>query len=97
MDPPPPPLRRSINTSGSFESTGISENTGEPELSYIKHGPLSVEIEDLQAKEFAINYNSPLTNLGDPVLVQILPFNQPTFCVPIGVVISSSGEGLLDL
>ena len=32
MEPTPPSLRQIINISGSFESTGISENPGELEL-----------------------------------------------------------------
>ena len=69
VDPPPPPLRYTVKKGGSFESTGISENLGEPELRYIQPELLSLEIEDLEAKEFVRNYNSPLTDLGDEVLV----------------------------
>ena len=69
MDPPRPLLRQRINTSGSFESTSISENPREPKLRYIQPNPMSVEIEYFQVEEFARNYNSPLIDLGDQVLV----------------------------
>ena len=68
MEPPPPPVRRTVNASGSFESTGISKNPGEPELSYIQPNPLSVEIEGLQAGDFVRNYNSLLIGLVDLVI-----------------------------
>ena len=64
MEPTPPSLRQIINISGSFESTGISENPGEPKLRYILANPLSIEIKYLQFEEFSRNYNSPLIDLG---------------------------------
>ena len=63
VDPPPPPRRRRINISGSFEPVGISAIPWEHELRYSQLDHPLVEIEDLQAKEFARNYNSPLIDL----------------------------------
>ena len=59
--------------------------------------PLLVEIEDLQVKEFARNYNSPLTNLRDLFLVQVRLFGPPRIGVSLSFVISISREGLGDI
>ena len=48
---------------------GVNQILGEPKICYTQSDPLLVEIEDLQALEFARNYNSPLTNLRYIVLV----------------------------
>ena len=62
VEPPLPPLRRRINTSGSFESIGISENPRELELRYIHLDLMSIEIKDFQTENVARNYNSPTTD-----------------------------------
>ena len=51
-----------------------------------------VEIEDLQDDEFARNFNSPLTNLNDSVIIQVHPFNPPMIGVPVGRIMSTTGE-----
>ena len=53
MEPPPPPQRQRLDTNDSFESTGVSKSPREPKLCYTQADPLSVEIEDFQAEEFA--------------------------------------------
>ena len=55
MDLQPQPRRRRLNTNDSFESTDVSESLGEPKLRYTQIDTFSVEIEDLQAEEFARN------------------------------------------
>ena len=69
VEPPSPPQRQTLDTNGSFEPIGISEVTGELELRKNQVDTTPVEIEDLQADEFARNFNSPLTDLNDPVIV----------------------------
>ena len=68
IEPPPPPQRRILDINGSFEPVGISEVPGEPELRTNQVVTTPIEIEDLQADEFARNFNSPLTDLNDPVI-----------------------------
>ena len=46
----------------------------------------------MQADEFARNFNSPLTNLNDPVIVQVRPFNSPVIGVHLGRLMSIAGE-----
>ena len=46
----------------------------------------------MQAKEFVRNFNSPLTNLNDLVIVQVHPFNSPMIGVPMGRIMSSAGQ-----
>ena len=53
----------------SFEPIGVSEVSGEPELRENDFNLNTVEIEDLQVDEFARNFNTPLTDLNDPVIV----------------------------
>ena len=43
------------------------------------------------------DYNSPLTDLGDPILVQIKLFNQPGFGVPTSFFMSNTREGSGDI
>ena len=74
LEPPPPPQRRRLDTDGSFESIGVSEVLGEPVLRANRSNFNTVEIEDLQANEFARNFNTPLTNLNDPKIVQVRNF-----------------------
>ena len=69
LKPPPPPQRRILDTDGSFEPIGVSEVTGEPKLRANHLNLNIVEIEDLQADEFARNFNTTLTDLNDPVIV----------------------------
>ena len=57
MEPPPPPQRQRLDTYGSFKPVGISEVPGEPELRTNQVDTTIVEIEYLQAEEFARNYN----------------------------------------
>ena len=75
VDPPPPPQRRRLDIDDSFKPVGISEVLGEPELRENQVDITIVEIEDLQVDEFARNFNSPLTDLNDPVIIQVCPFN----------------------
>ena len=84
LEPPPPPQRRRLDTDGSFEPVGISEVLGEPELIDNRFDLDTVEIEDLQTDEFARNFNTPLTDLNDPVIVQVRPFDSPVLGVPVG-------------
>ena len=69
MEPPPPPQRQRLDTDGSFEPIGVSEVLGEPTLRTNHSDFNTVEIEDLQADEFARNFNTPITDLNDPVIV----------------------------
>ena len=69
LEPPPPPQRRRLDTDGSFEPVGISEVLGELEL-IDNHFDLDiVEIEELQTDKFVRNFNTPLTDLNDNVIV----------------------------
>ena len=69
LEPPPPPQRRRLDTDDSFELVGVSEVLGELELIANRFDLDTVEIEDLQTDEFARNFNTPLTNLNDPMIV----------------------------
>ena len=75
LEPPPPPQRRRLDTDGSFEPLGFSEVLGEPELRENRLNLNIVEIEDLQADEFARNFNTPLTDLNDPMILWVRPFD----------------------
>ena len=89
LEPPPFPQRRRLGTDGSFEPVGVSEVLGEPEL-IANHFDLdTVEIEELQTDEFARNFNSPLTDLNDHVIIQVRPFSSPIVGVPLSRVMSS--------
>ena len=92
LEPPPLPQRRRLSTGGSFEPVGVSEVLGEPELIANRFDFDTVEVEELQADEFARNYNTPLTDLNDPVIVQVRPFSSPVLGVPVGRAMSSEGE-----
>jgi len=46
----------------------------------------------LQTNEFARNFNTPLTDLNDPVIVQVRPFDSPVLGVPVGRIMSSAEE-----
>ena len=92
LETPPLPQRRRLDTEGSFEPVGISEVLGEPELITNHFNLDTVEIEELQTDEFARNFNSPLTDLNDPVIVQVRPFDSPVLGVPVGRVMSSAKE-----
>ena len=69
MEPPLPPQSWRFDTDGSFEPVGISEVLGEPELRTNQVDTTPVEIEELQDDKFVRNFNSPLTNLNDPVII----------------------------
>ena len=69
MEAPPTPQRRRLDIDGSFEPIGISEVSSEPELRTNLVDTILVEIEDLQADDFVRNFNSPLTDLNDLVIV----------------------------
>ena len=97
VEPPPPPQKWRLDTNSSFESPGVSESPWEPELCYTQPNPLSVEIEYLQAQEFARNYNSPLIYLRDLVLVQVRQLGPLGIGLPLSSLISSLGEGLEDM
>src|SRR5713226_7985917 len=92
LEPPPPPQRRRLDTDGSFEPVEVSEVSGEPSLIANHLNPNAVEIEDLQTYEFARNFNTPLTDLNDPVIVQVRPFDSPVLGVPVGRIMSSTEE-----
>ena len=92
MEPPPPPQRQRLDTDGSFEPIGVSEVPGEPELRTDQFDLTAVEIEDLQADEFARNFNSPLTDLNDPMITQVHSFNSPVIGVPLCRLMSTAGE-----
>ena len=95
LEPPPPPQRWRLDTYGSFEPIGFSEILGEPELRKNCLNLNTVEIEDLQADKFARNFNTPLTNLNDPVIVPVHPFDPPVIGVLVGRIMSSAGERVL--
>ena len=69
LEPPPPLQRRRLDTDGSFEPVGISEVLGEPKLIANRFDLDTIEIEELQNDEFARDFNTPLTDLNDPVIV----------------------------
>ena len=92
MEPPPPPQKQRSDTDGSFELVGISEVLGEPELIANRFDLDTVKIEDLQTDDFVRNFNTPLTNLNDPVIVQVRPFDPFVLGVPVGRIMSSVGE-----
>ena len=46
----------------------------------------------MQADKFARNFNSPLTDLNDHMIVQVRPFNSPVIGVPLGRLMSTAGE-----
>ena len=75
LEPPPPPQRQRLDTDGSFKPIGVSEVSSEPKLRTDQFDLTTIKIEDLQADEFARNFNSPLTDLNDTVIVQVRPFN----------------------
>ena len=91
IDPPPPPKRQRLDTHGSFESTRFNQSPREPKLQCTQTDHLSMEIEDLQAQEFATNYNPPITNLSGPVLLQVHSFGSLGVGVPLCTIMSSSG------
>ena len=94
VEPPPPPQRRRLDTGGSFELVGVSEVPGEPKLRTNQDETTVVEIEELQTNEFARNFNPPLTDLNDPMIVQVLPFDSPLIGVPVSRVMASFREGI---
>ena len=86
------PQRRRLDTYGYFKPVGISEVLGELELRTNQVDTTPVEIEELQDDKFVRNFNSPLTNLNDPLIIQVRPFNSPVIGVPMGRLMSSVGE-----
>ena len=46
----------------------------------------------MQANDFARNFNTPLTDLNDPVIVQVRPFDPPVIGLPMDRIMSSAGE-----
>ena len=92
LEPPPPPQRWRLDTNGSFELVGVSEVPGEPELRENHFYFNTVEIEDLQDDEFARNFNTPLTDLNNHVIVQVRPFDSPVLGVPMARIMSTMGE-----
>ena len=77
---------------GSFELIGVSEVPGEPALRADCSDFNTVEIEDLQADDFSRNFNTPLIDLNDPVIVQVQPFDSPMLGVPVGRIMSTVRE-----
>ena len=47
LEPPPPPQRKRLDTSGSFDPIGVSEVLSEPEIRASHFDFNTVEIEDL--------------------------------------------------
>ena len=92
LEPPPLPQKQRLDTDGSFEPVGISEVLGEPELIANRFDLDTVEIEELQTDEFARNFNTPLIDLNDPVIVQFRPFDSLVLGVPVGRIMSSAKE-----
>ena len=90
LEPPPPPKRQRLDTDGSFEPIGVSEVSGEPELRENRFDFNTVEIEYLQANEFARNFNTPLTDLNDLVIIQVHPFGPPMIGVAVGRIMSTA-------
>ena len=76
----------------SFKPIGVSEVSGEPELRENRFDFNTIEIEDLQDDEFTRNFNTPLTDLNDHVIVKVRPFDSPIFGVPMGKIMSTAGE-----
>ena len=92
LEPPPPPQRRRLDTNGSFEPIGVSEVPGEPKLKEKRLNLNTVEIGDLQTDKFARNFNTPLTDLNDLVIIQVHPFDPPVIGIPVGRIMSTVGE-----
>ena len=46
----------------------------------------------MQDGEFSRNFNSPLTDLNDPLIIQVHPFNSHVIGVPVSKLMSSAGE-----
>ena len=90
LEPPPPLQRQILDMDSSLKPLGVSEVPGEPELRENHCNLNTVEIEDLQDEEFARNFNSPLTDLNDHVIVQVRPFNSPMIGVPLGRLMSTA-------
>ena len=84
-----------MDTDGSFEPIGVSEVLGEPKLRANRLNLNTVEIEDLEADEFARNFNTPLTDLNDHVIIQVRPFDPPVIGVPVGRIMSTTGKVIL--
>ena len=93
VEPPSPPQRWRLDIDSCFEPVGISEVSGEPKLRTNQVDTTTIEIEDLQADEFERNFDSPLTDLNDPVIIQVRPFNSPMIGVLVSRHVASSGEG----
>ena len=91
LEPPPPPQRQRLDTDGSFEPIGVSEVLSEPELKENCINLNTVEIEYLQADEFARNFNTSLTDLNDPMIIDVRPFDPPVIGVPVDRIMSSVG------
>ena len=92
LEPTPLPQRQRLDMDGSFKLIGVSEVLGEPELRKNQFDLTTIEIKDLQDDEFARNFNSPLTDLNDSVIVQVRYFNPPVIGVPLGKIMSTIGE-----
>ena len=91
LEPPPPPQKKRLEIDGSSELIGVSEVSSEPKLRTDQFDLTTIKIEDLQADEFARNFNSPLTDLNDTVIVQVPPYNPPVIGVPLGRLMSTTG------
>ena len=46
----------------------------------------------MHTDEFARNFNTPLNNLNDLVIVQVIPFDSPVLGIPVGRIMSSVEE-----
>ena len=63
----------------------VSQNLGQT-----RFDTTTVETEDLHLGEFARNFNSPLTDLNDPAIIQVHPFNSPVIGIPISKLMASA-------
>ena len=81
-----------MDTDSSFELIRVSEVSSEPELRTNRVDTTRVEIEDLQANEFAINFKSLLTDLKNPMIIQVRPLNSPAIGVPMRKRMASARE-----
>ena len=68
VEPPLPHQRWRLELNDFFKPVRISEVLGKIELRTNQVDTTIVEIEYLQTDEFARNFNSPLTDLNDPVI-----------------------------
>ena len=72
----------------------VSKFPSEPKLRTNQEDTTAIDIQDLQADEFARNFNPPLTNLSNLVIVQVIPFDSPVIGVLVSNIMAIFGEGI---